>query len=139
MMTTMFRLFVFGACATVVAFASGCQTKTSGYCCVTQSVCDENGGGGVVTPCTDPSAPFCDEQGTYPASHGVGRTCIPDPNQTACSGPSDCTMAGYPYCVDHQCRQCDGAGMGCTASAPVCSSSFSCMACTMENQCAAFS
>lgn len=29
--------------------------------------------------CTDPERPFCDVKGEYPASEGVGRTCIPNP------------------------------------------------------------
>lgn len=35
--------------------------------------CDE------MTPCTDPALPFCDLAGEYPASEGIGRTCIPNP------------------------------------------------------------
>jgi hypothetical protein len=30
--------------------------------------------------CTDPDRPFCDLNGEHPASDGVARTCIPDPN-----------------------------------------------------------
>ena len=36
--------------------------------------CDAN------TPCTDPERPFCDLAGDYPASEGVARTCIPEPD-----------------------------------------------------------
>jgi Tol biopolymer transport system component len=36
--------------------------------------CDED------SRCTDPDRPFCDLDGEYPASEGVGRTCIPDPS-----------------------------------------------------------
>jgi hypothetical protein len=35
--------------------------------------CDES------KPCTDPDRPFCDLNGDYPASGGIGHTCIPDP------------------------------------------------------------
>jgi len=31
-------------------------------------------------PCTDPDRPFCDLNGEHPASDGIGRTCIPDPD-----------------------------------------------------------
>jgi Tol biopolymer transport system component len=31
-------------------------------------------------PCTDPDRSFCDLDGTYPASDGVARTCIPEPS-----------------------------------------------------------
>ena len=30
-------------------------------------------------PCSDPLRSFCDVNGDYPASEGIGRTCIPDP------------------------------------------------------------
>jgi alpha-tubulin suppressor-like RCC1 family protein len=30
--------------------------------------------------CTDPDRPFCDVNGDYPASEGVGHTCIPEPD-----------------------------------------------------------
>jgi len=43
-------------------------------CKVDPLYCDEN------TRCTDPDRPFCDLNGDYPASDGVARTCIPDPN-----------------------------------------------------------
>ena len=33
--------------------------------------------------CKDPERPFCDVTGQYPASEGVARTCIPDPNADA--------------------------------------------------------
>jgi alpha-tubulin suppressor-like RCC1 family protein len=36
--------------------------------------CDED------RPCIDPDRPFCDLEGAYPASEGVGKTCIPDPS-----------------------------------------------------------
>lgn len=132
------RLIAAAALVALTLAGIACKARTDGYCCLTPSVCSANGGDGVVTPCADPAAPFCDEQGTYPASHGVGRQCIPDPNQSECNGPQDCTMAGYPYCVAKQCRQCDGAGMGCVASAPVCSQDYSCVACASEDQCAPF-
>ncbi len=50
----------------LVGSVAGCKTPTPGYC-------DEN------TPCQDPERPFCDLNGEYPASEGVGRTCIPYP------------------------------------------------------------
>src|SRR5687767_5284898 len=31
-------------------------------------------------PCNDPDRPFCDLNGDYPASEGVARTCIPEPD-----------------------------------------------------------
>jgi hypothetical protein len=43
--------------------------------------CDEK------TECTDPARPFCDLAGEYPASDGVARTCIPDPDPEADAGP----------------------------------------------------
>lgn len=54
------------ACALLVATAFGCSRKVELFC-------DEN------TPCEDPELPFCDLTGEFPASEGIGRTCIPDP------------------------------------------------------------
>lgn len=45
--------------------------------------CDEN------SRCTDPERPFCDLAGAYPASAGVARTCIPDPNADSGPGSGD--------------------------------------------------
>ena len=52
----------------LVGLGFGCSTKVEYYC-------DED------TPCKDryPDRPFCDLTGEYPASEGVGRTCIPNP------------------------------------------------------------
>jgi hypothetical protein len=43
--------------------------------------CDED------RECTDPDRPFCDLNGDYPASEGIGRTCIPDPTAGGDGGP----------------------------------------------------
>jgi hypothetical protein len=47
--------------------------------------CDEK------RPCSNPDRPFCDLHGDYPASEGVGRTCIPEPrsNAAADAGPKE--------------------------------------------------
>ncbi|HKE13584.1 MAG TPA: DPP IV N-terminal domain-containing protein [Kofleriaceae bacterium] len=50
--------------------------------------CDED------TRCTDPDRPFCDLNGDYPASEGVGRTCIPDPHADAGAGDADAETGG---------------------------------------------
>ncbi len=44
--------------------------------------------------CTDPDRPFCDLGGDYPASEGVARTCIPDPNAGGADGGADDDGAG---------------------------------------------
>lgn len=58
--------------------------------------------------CTDPERPFCDLGGEHPASEGVARTCIPDPEaggldagppdagSDADGGGIDASGAGYP-------------------------------------------
>jgi hypothetical protein len=49
---------------------------TSGSCLrPVELYCDED------TPCEDryPDRPFCDLSGEFPASEGIGRTCIPNP------------------------------------------------------------
>jgi hypothetical protein len=49
-----------------ILLIAACSTPVENYC-------DEN------TPCLDPALPFCDLHGVYPGSHGVGRTCVPNP------------------------------------------------------------
>jgi hypothetical protein len=44
----------------------GCKYKVERFC-------DDD------TPCTDPERPFCDRNGGFPASEGIGNQCIPDP------------------------------------------------------------
>lgn len=57
-----------------VAVVSACAVPDPLYC-------DED------TPCTDPERPYCDLKGEFPASEGIGRTCIPNPFPDA--GPED--------------------------------------------------
>lgn len=61
-------------------FLSGCKVHDDLYC-------DEG------RECTDPTRPYCDLTGAYPASEGIGRTCIPSPfdagNGVADAGTSD--------------------------------------------------
>ncbi|HTE52460.1 MAG TPA: hypothetical protein VK698_16525 [Kofleriaceae bacterium] len=54
----------------------GCKTYDPLYC-------DED------HRCTDPSRSFCDVNGDYPASEGVGRTCIADPSAVAGDAGAD--------------------------------------------------
>lgn len=51
-------------------------------------------------PCTDPARPFCDVAGTYPASEGIGKTCIPDPSGAAAdAGEGDAAPPGLDAAV----------------------------------------
>jgi len=59
-----------------VLFTSSCKAYDPLYC-------DRD------RPCSDPERSFCDEHGEYPASEGIGRTCIPDPASDAGSSDSD--------------------------------------------------
>tara|TARA_R110002096_G_scaffold16898_12_gene58125 strand:+ start:69813 stop:71450 length:1638 start_codon:yes stop_codon:yes gene_type:complete len=78
------------------------------------------------TPCTDPARPFCDLTGAQPASNGVGRTCIADPNvveqpdagivvvpdaTVMCTESSMCS-AQLPICVDNVCEACEFGSAG---------------------------
>ncbi len=88
----------------VLAFglvASACTRKVELFC-------DEN------TPCTDPARPFCDLTGEYPASEGIGKTCIPDPfGGTPDAGQVD---ASSPDAMPRQCddsEMCDGKDNDC--------------------------
>lgn len=69
------------ALITCVALA-GCSYQVAGYC-------DED------TPCEEP-APFCDVEGAYPASGGIGNTCIPDPFDAGAQDaqPTDASASG---------------------------------------------
>jgi hypothetical protein len=58
------RVLILVVAGTVV---TGCKVYDPLYC-------DERSG------CVDPARPFCDLEGEYPASEGVPRTCIPDPD-----------------------------------------------------------
>ena len=89
-------------------------------------------------PCTDPAKPYCDLDGTYPASDGVAKTCIADPGGGGdCDGDEDCTDPAFPACEAETCHECRDATQ-CTASAPVCDAGFSCAACTAPADCAAY-
>jgi len=55
-----------GAFVLLTLAAFGCETEDPLYC-------DDE------TACEDPERPFCDLEGTYPASEGHGRTCIAEP------------------------------------------------------------
>jgi hypothetical protein len=79
-----------------VALTVGCTKYDPLYC-------DED------QRCTDPDRSFCDLTGEYPASEGVARTCIPDPNASSApdagspdagsdagSGGADASVFTYP-------------------------------------------
>lgn len=97
----------------LVGLTTGCRTPTPGYC-------DEN------TPCTDPATPFCDLNGEYPASEGIGRTCIPYPVDGGVNidAPiADDTDAGDAMGPDAQTNGAisvtkDGTGTGLVVSTP---------------------
>ena len=108
------RFTVFGIVVGVlVGSVAGCKTPTTGYC-------DEN------TPCQDPENPFCDLHGDYPASNGVGRTCIPNPVDGGVNidAPvADDTDAGDAMGPDAQTSGAisvakDGTGFGLVVSTP---------------------
>ena len=84
-----------GCCLSVLATA--CKVPDPLYC-------DEN------TPCKDPDRPFCDFEGTYPASQGVGRTCIPDPGSGADAGFEPACESEGTTCQDDQLVVCSAAG-----------------------------
>ena len=98
----------------VVGLWAGCSTKVPYFC-------DEN------TPCKDryPDRPFCDLNGEYPASEGVGRTCIPYPVNGGVNidAPVADTDAGDAMGPDAQTNGSlavtkDGTGTGLVVSTP---------------------
>ena len=120
---------------------AGCKRTNDSYCCTTQEACDRPGGSGVITACADPDRPFCDNDGTYAASNGVGRTCIALPG-APCDGQGadgSCTDPGAPICFDGTCVGCAGPS-DCGPDAPVCGElDHTCAGCTQSSDCAGFS
>jgi hypothetical protein len=109
--------------------ASACKEYHDDFCCLTVESCGGNRGPGVITPCKDPKASYCDDTGQY----GPARTCIPDPNLHPCSGPQDCPTAAEPVCDDamHVCSRCSD-DQSCTrfAATPRCNTnSGACVEC----------
>jgi hypothetical protein len=56
----------------------GCPTT------INDRYCDDQG-----RECTNPAYPFCDLEGTYPASGGIANYCIPDPRTGSTDGGTD--------------------------------------------------
>jgi hypothetical protein len=49
--------------------------------------------------CTDPDRPFCDLEGTHPASEGIAKTCIPEPFEGVdASTAVDAAPSGHDEC-----------------------------------------
>lgn len=104
------------------------------------------------TPCTDPARPFCDLNGSFPASSGVGRTCIADPNNLGqdaglpdaqpieCTSSAQCGVAA-PICTDELCAACVPGSSGDTECAnknsnlPNCGADGRCYECTRSFDC----
>lgn len=139
--------------------ASGCSVKNPDFCCSSLDSCRQAGLGGLVV-CSDPSQPFCDDDGVY----GVARSCIADPGTNACTGPADCATPDQPVCdvggagtcvgcaVAADCTrfaatpQCDdGTGVcvacrtsaDCGGASPVCGTDHTCRSCAAAAECAA--
>lgn len=112
--------------------------------------CDES------TPCSDPARPYCDLAGEFPASGGVGRTCIPDPAggnlpdagpdaaadamvPVGCEGTDDCS-ASQPVCRAGTCEPCAGSADDAVCAerdpgAPLCGPEGGCVECLASDQC----
>lgn len=125
------------------AFFALLVTATCGKPPLEPLYCDEK------TPCTDPSRPFCDVEGKYPASGGHGNMCIPVPEEcSSCSGTQ-------PICAGGGCRGCEsqeecllmvgpdtfcaptgecGACSTCGGMTPICSPT-GCRACASAEEC----
>ncbi len=105
-----------------------------------------------VTPCSDPARPFCDINGSFPASSGVGRTCIADPNNPGQDAglpdaqPTNCTTSAQcgvsaPICKDELCAACIPGSSGdsdCAAkdpTEPICGVDGQCYECTRSFDC----
>ena len=100
-----------------VVLLGGCTRRNQDFCCTTAEACERHGGDGTLRPCEDPDRPFCDNEGEYEASGGVGRTCIPLPGQP-CSGDT-CDDPDSPVCFEGICVECGGPE-DCGPDRPVC-------------------
>jgi hypothetical protein len=120
----------------VIGGSTGCWYEDPLFCCTDLAACDREGGTGVLTPCTDPERPYCDNEGEYT---DLGRTCIPDPMAQDCDEPADCP-AERPVCFEERtCVQCEDAALHCSPSAPICDeTTHMCLGCEDSDSCAAF-
>lgn len=129
--------------AMLLAMVQGCTRNDTLYC-------DET------TPCTDPMRPFCDLNGAFPASAGIGRTCIANPDigevdgglepkpdaAPMCLASSECP-ASVPVCENGNCSTCTLGGIGdgeCLQrdiNLPVCGASGRCQECNSNSDCSA--
>ncbi len=78
------RLAFVVVAALVGSSAASCNYTNEQYCCTSPECADTAAG---VVACGDSDRPFCDEDGEYPASDGIGHSCIPDPLSSQCGGP----------------------------------------------------
>jgi hypothetical protein len=132
---------VAGAVAALIGVPA-CNVDVPYFCCTYQEACDRHEGGGTITGCLPryPDRPYCDNDHEYPASDGLGRTCIADPHAelgTICVSAADCTDPAHSACIDQHCQGCGGAS-DCTAAAPVCSDAHACVGCTQEAECSSY-
>jgi len=95
-------------CASLLAVLLALAGPLGGCTKTDPLYCDEK------NPCTDPERPFCDLDGDYPASEGIGRTCIADPEPEPDAGrdpdggpdggggpdASFCTAGEFVQCTD---------------------------------------
>lgn len=127
-------------CLALAATLPACERSTEGYCCTDLATCLEPGGTPDLRPCDDPARSFCDNSGTFAASEGIGRTCIPDPGGRSCDAPTDCMSPLSPVCDLAGVQECIGcsAAADCTAFAgrPLCHpQSGACVECVGATDC----
>lgn len=138
------------------------EHDTPGYCCTEPITCGEPGGAGALHPCADPQHSFCDNHGQFPASDGVGRTCIAEPGGRTCDLADDCGDPAAPVCdltATQTCVRCEAAAdcgrfdgrplchpdrgacvecvaaTDCPAARPLCDPDGGCRECARNNDC----
>jgi hypothetical protein len=114
------------------AVALGLLVATSACKHSVEFYCDES------RPCLPryPDRPYCDLSGDYPESEGIGRTCIPfpdDPTKDFCLDADECPST-KPICGSNlECRGCEEhqecGDLGGAAGLTFCSGDGSCLAC----------
>lgn len=129
---TRLRLALVGLALTTLA---ACGTRRDpDFCCTSGLSCAASGAVVDVTPCTDPAAPVCDDDGDV----GAPRTCIADTGG-ACAAPGDCLDPARPFCIGNRCVECQDADAtdACANPTPACSpTTHLCVPCTDAPGCA---
>src|SRR5690242_18310938 len=129
------RFALLAVVAVCVAVGASCHRllyeRDPSFCCLSEAECATGGApSGMTFPCTQPGD-VCDVE---------HNSCVPDPTIIKCNTPDDCAAADpkRPACIDGHCVACGDDTHQCPATAPECSPSYVCEACTDGHSCSRF-